>query len=458
VGVLVGVLVVVHPGMKEAPGFFSHAGAFSPFRTGTFQDRSYYWITALRIFKHHPILGTGPDTYYANYPRFRLPADGAKLGLTITDKPHNIFLEYAANSGFLGIGSYLVLVGFALWYGYRRMRALSGTERLLLVSFMSALVAYLVNQFFSIDVPPIAVMGWVSLAGIAILADPGAVEAREKIQAARQTAQRPRAGAKKKRAPGAKPAPYGGTRVLRQGPTRWVVHTTAGVVALVLLLVGVRGFWADHLAHNGQVAQASQDTMAHVVGAYLHAAGFQPLEPSYQSLAGAVFESQGNSATDAAAKATMLTGALGRYRHSLKLQPENVFYVMNVARVYSAWASTDPTKYRLADQWWRRAVDQDPTDWQVHSQYALLLNQWANAQPSDTALRNRSADELQTVVRIRPNNVDGWINLVKVYRSLGKTAAAQAALTQALLLDPRNAEANSLKAASGTTTATAPGG
>jgi cytochrome c-type biogenesis protein CcmH/NrfG len=154
----------------------------------------------------------------------------------------------------------------------------------------------------------------------------------------------------------------------------------------------------------------------------------------------------------------MLTGALGRYRHSLKLQPENVFYVMNVARVYSAWASTDPTKYRLADQWWRRAVDQDPTDWQVHSQYALLLNQWANAQPSDTALRNRSADELQTVVRIRPNNVDGWINLVKVYRSLGKTAAAQAALTQALLLDPRNAEANSLKAASGTTTATAPGG
>src|SRR5882672_9669938 len=287
-GVLLAFEVLVHPGTKTAPGLFANAGAFSPFRTGTFQDRGYYWITALRIFRHHPILGTGPDTYYANYPLFRLAKDGAKLGLTITDKPHNIFLEYASNTGILGIGTYLTLVGLALTYGYRRVRQLEGPMRLLLVAFMTTLVAYLVNQFFSIDVPPLAVMGWVALAGIAVLADPGALAAREAIAAARSS-QGPKGMRKKKKVPGAKTtAPYGGTRVMRHGQTRWLVHTLAAVGALVALAIGVRPFWADHLAHNGQQAQANQAPLSDVRAAYLHAAAFQPLEPSYQSLAGSI--------------------------------------------------------------------------------------------------------------------------------------------------------------------------
>src|SRR6266851_10402564 len=268
-GAFVALIVFVHPGMKQAPGFFSKAGAYSPFRTGTFQDRSYYWITALRIFRHHPILGTGPDTYYANYPLFRLAKDGAKLGLTITDKPHNVFLEYASNAGILGIGTYLTLVGLALVYGYRRVRQLEGPARLLLVAFMTTLVAYLANQFFSIDVPPLAVMGWVALAGIAVLADPGAVAAREAIAAARSS-QGPKGMRKKKKVPGARSAaPYGGTRVLRQGQTRWLVHILAGVVALVAVAIGVRPFWADHLAHDGQQAQANQASLATVRSTYL---------------------------------------------------------------------------------------------------------------------------------------------------------------------------------------------
>src|SRR5205814_1004546 len=108
-----------------------------------------------------------------------------------------------------------------------------GPGPLLLLCFMTTLVAYLANQFFSIDVPPLAVMGWVALAGIAVLADPGGVAAREAIAAARSS-QGPKGVRKKKKVPGAKSAaPYGGTRVLRHGHTRWPVHILAGVVALV---------------------------------------------------------------------------------------------------------------------------------------------------------------------------------------------------------------------------------
>jgi cytochrome c-type biogenesis protein CcmH/NrfG len=225
---------------------------------------------------------------------------------------------------------------------------------------------------------------------------------------------------------------------------------------VVALAVGVRPFWADHLAHDGQVAQATPNvTPTDVAGVYLHASRFERLEPSYPSLAGAVYEAQGNNATDGATRAQWFGLALAQYRRSLRIQPDNVFYMMNVARVYTSWASADPSRYPVADNWWRQAVDQDPTDWQVHNQYALMLGAWAQAEPADATLESRTAGELQTVVRIRPDQVTTWINLVKVYRSLGDTTQAKAALTTALSLDPKNAEAKSL-AATGTL-APAPG-
>jgi tetratricopeptide (TPR) repeat protein len=458
-GVLLAVEVLVHPGTSTAPAFFSKAGAFSPFRTGTFQDRGYYWITGLRIFRHHPILGTGPDTYYANYPMFRLAKDGAKLGLTITDKPHNIYVEYASNSGILGIGTYFTLVGLALWYGYQQMRKVEGTLRLLLATFMTTLVAYLVNQFFSIDVPPLAVMGWVALAGIAVLADPGALAAREAIAAAKAS-QGPKGMRKKKKVPGAKTgSPYGGTRVLRHGETRWLVHSLAGIVALVLLVVGIRPFWADHLAHNAQQDQANQVPVATVRATYLHAAAFHPLEPSYQSLAGSIDESAGSSAQDPTARATAFNAALGRYQAARRLQPENVFYVMNIARVYTTWGTSDVTKYSVADTWWQRAVAMDPTDYQVHTQYANMLTSWVSAASGDTAVRSKAIAQMVDVVRIKPQDGATWLNLAKVYLLAGKYSEAKAAATTAVDLDQKNADAKAvLASATASSSASTAGG
>lgn len=457
-GFLVGVEVLVHPFQSAAPAIFSKANPLSPFRTGTFQDRGYYWITGLRIFRHHPIIGTGPDTYYANYPMFRLAKDGAKLGLTITDKPHNIYVEYASNSGILGIGTYLAMLGLALLYGYRRLRQLDRPMRLLLITFMTTLVAYAVNQFFSIDVPPLAVMGWVALAGIAVLADPGAVAAREVIAAAKAS-QGPKGMRKKKKVPGARSsAPFGTTRVERFGETRWVVHSLVGVGAIVLVVLGIRPFWADHLAHNGQQDQANQATPASVRANYLHAAAFQPLEPSYQSLAGSIDETAASQAQTAAARATSFNAALGRYHAALNLQPENVFYVMNIARIYTSWGASDTSRFPQADNWWQKAVAIDPTDWQVHTQYANMLTAWVTGAPGDTSIKNKAIAQMEDVVKIKPADATTWLNLAKVYLLAGKKSEAKAAATQTLTLDPTNADAKVVLASATVTAPTATAG
>ncbi|HLI56907.1 MAG TPA: O-antigen ligase family protein [Actinomycetota bacterium] len=449
--VLTGIIALFHPFMKQAPALFSQAGQFSPFRTGTFQERSWYWIDALRIFKHHPVFGTGPDTYYANYPRFRLPQDGAKLALTITDKPHNIFLEYAADSGFLGIGTYLAMMGLGLWYGYRRVRQLDGGLRLLLVTFIAMMVAYLAQGFFSIDIPPLAVLGWVALACVAVLADPGGVAQREAIEAERAAKAKGGVRPKKKKPGGVarsapKADPYRGVRVLRRGPWRWWVGASALVVAIVLIVIGVKPFYADVVAHDGQVAQATQgESPLTVAGFYEHAHGIWPLEPSYPSMAGQVFELEGNNAgssssTSTTPAAAWYSQALIWYRKSYNLQPQNVFYVMNIARVYSSWAGTDASKFPLAQTYWKKAIAIDPTDWQVHQQYAQMLDNWANADTSNASIRQAAVAQLKEVVSQSPGQAASWVDLIQLDRSLNQTAAADSAYRQAIKDNPGNTQ------------------
>ncbi|MCA1839970.1 MAG: O-antigen ligase family protein, partial [Actinobacteria bacterium] len=216
-GVILAVVVLFHPGAKEPPKPLANVEAL---RTGTFSVRTYYWQTAVRIFTHRPVVGVGLDLYYANYPRQRLPKDGAQLGLTITDKPHNIFLEYLANAGALGFLSYLALAGLGLWYGLKRSRDPDDPNRFLLAAFLSVLAGYLAQGVFSIDVPPLAIMGWIALGGIAAIADPGVVRARSQVTVT--SGPQGRGKGKKKNQP--TPRRAMSMRVARHGPALWPLH------------------------------------------------------------------------------------------------------------------------------------------------------------------------------------------------------------------------------------------
>jgi len=154
--------------------------------------------------------------------------------------------------------------------------------------------------------------------------------------------------------------------------------------------------------------------------------------------------SPSDSAQTPAARTASFNAALVRYRQAVKLQPENVFYVMNIARVYTRWGVTDVAKYGEADRWWQRAVNQDPTDWQVHTQYAGMLASWVAAAPTDAALRDKTVGQMMSVVRIKPQDAATWINIAKVYLLGGKDSQAKAAATTALTIDPKNTDAKAV--------------
>jgi tetratricopeptide (TPR) repeat protein len=431
-GLIVVTLVIWHPGSDEPPNFLSQARTL---RTETFTVRTYYWTSAIEIFKDNPVVGTGLDTYYGQYPIYRQPEDGRQLGLTITDKPHNVFLEYAANSGIVGLGSYLLLVGYGLFLGYKSSRRLDGRARLLAVTFTSVLAGYLAQGFFSIDVPPLAVMGWIGLAGIAALADTAARSARDAALAA--ATERP--GKKKDR------QSLRQQRIReREQPARWGIHAPIAVGVAVLLALGIIPWLADVKSKEAQVAALRQEGPDEIERLIEAAASLNPLEPTYRSQAGFHASQRAEGASIPSEKQALLDAAIEHYEAAYRLQSGNLFYILNLARANTQIAeSLAVGHFPAADDWWRLGVERDPTDWEIRNSYALFLNTWANA-AGDPEIHRLSSEQLSKVVEIKPDLIEAWINLGKVKAILGETSEARRAWEMALMLDPNNQAARDL--------------
>ncbi len=76
--------------------------------------RKIVWKGAIDIWKHYPFWGTGVETFAFSYYQFR----PVEHNLTsewdfIYNKAHNEYLNYLANTGILGLGSYLTVILFS---------------------------------------------------------------------------------------------------------------------------------------------------------------------------------------------------------------------------------------------------------------------------------------------------------------------------------------------------------
>ena len=76
-------------------------------------NRGYIWSRTLPIIKDTIVIGHGPDTYAIHFPNTDYV--GKFLGFssinTIVDKPHNLYLQIAVNTGLLSLISLMILWG-----------------------------------------------------------------------------------------------------------------------------------------------------------------------------------------------------------------------------------------------------------------------------------------------------------------------------------------------------------
>jgi O-antigen ligase len=139
---------------------------------GFASNRGYIWSRSLPLLKHALFVGYGPDTFAAHFPNHdyigKLKVWGGGI-FTMIEKPHNLYLQIAINSGILSLIAvlalffrYLLTSAKAYWKcDYSRFTEISG------IAIFAAVVAYLIISIFNDSVVAVAPVFW-SLLGLGI--------------------------------------------------------------------------------------------------------------------------------------------------------------------------------------------------------------------------------------------------------------------------------------------------
>lgn len=135
--------------------------------TETGEIRKIVYRGALDIFRHYPLLGTGLETFAYSYYAFR-PSDHNWVSEWdfLYNKAHNELLNYAANSGALGLLSYLsifVVLAFitvkTIW-----QRSTKSETACLLIGINAGLLALFISNFFGFSTVAVQVLLYLYLA------------------------------------------------------------------------------------------------------------------------------------------------------------------------------------------------------------------------------------------------------------------------------------------------------
>lgn len=313
------------------------------------------WSATVEMFMARPGLGWGPESFLGEYPRFRTALEARSEGLKITDKPHNIFLNWAATTGAIGALLYAALVGYAIRgaAGVARNGSESSRARLM-AAFGGGLAAYVVQGLFLIDVPPLAHIGWVCVAAIFVLERRNGGPLTD--EGLLMTATRSR------------------TRGHR-------LHAVAGTGIILVVALGLAiGFTALRADVAAWAAERSgrQGWSSAAADRYEKAIALNPFEPVYHVIKARYFERMAADPLWPEPPSEALFRAVLEYERALEMHPRHVHYMIQLAGAYAKiGATTDSAYFEDANLWLRRATHLDRLDPELHILYARFLEEWS---------------------------------------------------------------------------------
>ena len=112
--------------------------------TDSYEIRKIVWKGAVDLGKMYPWFGSGPETFaYAYF--FTKPAEHNRTSEWdfIYNKAHNEYLNYFATTGYIGLFSYLVVIGATLYIAYyfkNRYRIYSGVVTMITLGYTTILI------------------------------------------------------------------------------------------------------------------------------------------------------------------------------------------------------------------------------------------------------------------------------------------------------------------------------
>lgn len=133
-------------------------------------ERINRWKCALRMFKEKPMFGWGPGTYMFQYAPFQLSYDRTIISTNFGDvgNAHSEFLGPLAESGVLGLLSFILIVFFAYRTAYKVYHKSHNKEirqlcLMLILGFTTYIVHGFLNNFLDNDKAAIPFWGFIAM-------------------------------------------------------------------------------------------------------------------------------------------------------------------------------------------------------------------------------------------------------------------------------------------------------
>jgi O-antigen ligase len=130
------------------------------------QFRGDYWRTAWDIGLENPFFGVGIDRFGDYYRLYRDEVATLRRGPDVTsNSPHNVFLDFLSNSGFIGFSLYLLLHVITFVAILRFLRK-SQDIPVAFIGLTAAWVGYIGQSIISVNQLGLAIWGWVLMGAL----------------------------------------------------------------------------------------------------------------------------------------------------------------------------------------------------------------------------------------------------------------------------------------------------
>jgi len=128
-------------------------------------ERINRWSCAIRMFEDKPVFGFGPGTYMFNYAPYQLSADRTIISTNSADggNAHSEYLGPLAESGVLGLISFLILLGTITYTAiHAYSRTMDKRLKTLLMGALLGLITYFIHGIMNnfLDTDKLSVPFW----------------------------------------------------------------------------------------------------------------------------------------------------------------------------------------------------------------------------------------------------------------------------------------------------------
>jgi tetratricopeptide (TPR) repeat protein len=361
--------------------------------------RKVVWKGAVEIWRHFPVLGTGPETFAYSYYWFR-PREHNDLSEWdfLYNKAHNEYLNYAATTGTVGLLSYLLLIGsFIFWiivkiFRYYDTKKLSNKlpdiliSQYLNISILAGFISILITNFFGFSVV-ITSLFFFLFPAFAVTASDTKDEIRDTKHAIRNT--------------------------------QYVVISLILLLMFYALLLTFKYWQADRYYSTGEKLSNSgkNDQAFFSLQAAIKSRSGEPIYHDELALVSANLAVIAGKQNNATLSAQLTNFAIGESDKAIDVSPDNLNFWKNRTKVFYKMAESDTQYLAQAFESLLHASKLAPTDAKIKYNLALL---YSAAGQNETAIKT-----LEETIILKPNYEDARLVLALFYEEAGQKDKAK---------------------------------